>query len=129
MQLNSTQGIASNKQRQEHNNLAAIWRANHKGGLKCSKSLQLVKTENPNANPNKNEQSSRWGLSPYDNNPWKRELDETNTFVVNLNLKAPFFCIYINFKKIYHTRKKKKPSHLCILYTLMLQIMPLLTLT
>ena len=39
-------------------------------------------SHNPNANPNNNGQGSQWGLLTCDNNEWKRELDETNIFLV-----------------------------------------------
>ena len=33
-------------------------------------------------NSDKNEQGNHWGLLQYDNDGWKCELDETNTFIV-----------------------------------------------
>ena len=41
---------------------------------------------------------NHWGLSPYDNNRWERELNETNASIVKLILKTlgpPFLNIYI----------------------------------
>ena len=51
--------ITSNKQRQEHINTTTIQRAKVKGAHERFKSLQFVKAQNPNANPNKNGQGSR----------------------------------------------------------------------
>ena len=80
---NST--IASNKQRQEHNNLATIQRETTQRSPwalqepRVRKLKELIQMQNPN----KNGQGSHWGLLPYDNIEWKHELDETNTSIVN----------------------------------------------
>ena len=74
--------IASNKQRQEQNNLANLksktrgspWAHEH------SETLQLVLQ--PKSEPNKNRQRSHQGLLPYDNNERKCELNENNKSVV-----------------------------------------------
>ena len=66
-----------------------------------------VKIKNPNANSNKNEQGSHWGLLPYDNNQWECVLDETSTSIVKFFLKpqGPLLYIYLYFKK--EKRKEK----------------------
>ena len=58
--------IASNKQKQEHNNFATFQRPKLKGVHECSQSLDFVNfTKNANANPHKNGQDSHWGLLLY----------------------------------------------------------------
>ena len=60
---------------------------------------------------------------------------ETNTSIVKknpLNLRAPFCTSTFtsnNLSRCTHQKKKEKKSPLCILYMLMPQILPLLTLT
>ena len=49
-------------------NLATIWRAKLKGVHEHCKSLQIINMCTQNANPNKNEHDSQWGLLPYGNN-------------------------------------------------------------
>ena len=77
--------IASNKQRQEHNILATIWRAKPQGGpwalqkpLACPRSQMQTLTSMDKG-------VIEDGL-PYDNNS-ECELDETNTFIVNFFTK------------------------------------------
>ena len=45
--------IASNKQREGHNNLATIQKEKLKGNDECTKNLQVVKTQCPNEKFNK----------------------------------------------------------------------------
>ena len=85
--------IQSSKQRQERNSLATIQWAKLKEAHERFISLQIVKPLKPSANPNKNNQGSHWGLSSYDRNGWKCELDGTSTSIVNFseNHETPFF--------------------------------------
>ena len=59
--------IASNKQRQKHNNLVTIWREKIKGAHEHSKlrASKLLKPRIQYVNPNKNEQGSFYELLPY----------------------------------------------------------------
>ena len=108
--------MVSRVQRQEHHNLATIQRAKLKRAHECSKGLRFVKTLNPNAKPNKDGQSSQWGLLPNDNNERKYESDETNTFIVSffpsLNSRAPLytstFPLAFSIAFLMYTLKEKK---------------------
>ena len=71
--------IASNKQRQQHSDLATIQRAKLKGAHVLEE-LWVCKLS---VNPNMNGHDSHWGVLLYDNNECKRELDETHTSIVN----------------------------------------------
>ena len=70
--------ITSNKQRQEHNNLATTQRGKLKGANECFKNLQFVTLQNPNAEPSKIGQG---GHGDHAKNGWKWELEETYTFI------------------------------------------------
>ncbi len=60
--------------------------AKPKGADERSKRLQFVKTNRPKCKPKQEWTSSDWGLLPDVKDEWKRELDETNTFLVNFFL-------------------------------------------
>jgi len=93
MSLNIFSSIASNKQRQEHMQYLSlnVW-SNTQGNSWVLQEPHGWKQNNLNANPNKNEQGSHWGLLAYGDNGWKLGLDETNTYSVNcyVNPRTPF---------------------------------------
>ena len=51
-------------------------------------------------NSKENGHGNHWGLLPYDNNEWKHDLDETNTFIFKIFSKpwGPVLHIYLNFE-------------------------------
>ena len=124
--------MVSRVQRQEHHNLATIQRAKLKRAHECSKGLRFVKTLNPNAKPNKDGQSSQWGLLPNDNNERKYESDETNTFIVSffpsLNSRAPLYtstfplAFSIAFLMYILKEKKKRKWKTLLMYTVYIDV-------
>ena len=77
--------IASNTQRQEHNNLATIWRENLREPMRAPRASSL--SYNPKANYNNNGQGNRYRLIPY-NKQQMTNLNymKTDTSIIKKNL-------------------------------------------